>query len=134
MVCWEHGRQGTGYLKHRLASAMWPIPWDVYLLKFPPGSHIPRHRDLSVLGRHYRLNVTLWNAHPKHPFQSTGWLWRGFGRRVVLFRPDIHAHAVRRIEIGTRYVLSFGWLCRDRDGRQPMGSGSSEVAEGSRRL
>lgn len=110
---WTPGRQGTGYSKLKLASTMWPLPWDLYVLKFPPGSHIPKHKDLSVMGSHYRLNVTLREARPRHPFASTGWLWRGLGGRAVLFRPDVHAHAVRRIESGTRYVLSLGWVVRE---------------------
>ncbi|MBQ4863996.1 hypothetical protein J8L98_20110 [Pseudoalteromonas sp. MMG013] len=38
----------------------------------------------------------------KHPLVNTS--------RIKLFRPDLCEHAVSKVEQGTRYVLSIGWV------------------------
>lgn len=38
---WENGRQKSGYDKMLLCFALWPIKFDVYLLRFPSGSKNP---------------------------------------------------------------------------------------------
>ena len=49
---WQPGRQGTGYDKMLLFTALWPIPFDSYLLRYPEGSEIPPHTDPVQAGRH----------------------------------------------------------------------------------
>lgn len=56
---WQKGRQKTGYEKMLLAGAVWPIKFDLYLLKFPEGCEVPSHTDDVKNGRHYRLNIVL---------------------------------------------------------------------------
>lgn len=106
---WEPGRQGTGYDKLKIANH-WKFfsrfKWDIYLLRYPTGSGIPRHRDPVPNHKHYRLNIYLWNAKaggaPEHDAVIIG------NRFFTLFRPDINTHSVSTVTEGTRYVLSFG--------------------------
>jgi len=53
---WERGRQRSGYDKLLLLAGQ---RFDVYLLRFPVGSSVPRHRDPVDGARHLRLNVVL---------------------------------------------------------------------------
>ncbi|MBS1806736.1 MAG: 2OG-Fe(II) oxygenase [Acidobacteria bacterium] len=105
---WQRGRQNSGYDKMLLLQSWWPLPFDLYLLRYPEGSEVPPHRDTVSFGRHYRLNVILWRAQSggdfacAHPIVAS--------RRLNLFRPDIHEHSVSRVLRGTRYVLSLGWI------------------------
>lgn len=104
---WQQGRQGTGYLKRRLLHRTGPpVPFDLYLLKYPPGAHIPEHTDPVAKGRHFRLNIVLKRGRGgafrcAAPIVDTP--------RVKLFRPDLQPHAVEPV-YATRYVLSLGWL------------------------
>jgi hypothetical protein len=61
---WTGGRLGTGYRK--LLVARWMrrnqrglLGFDVWLLDYPPGAHVPSHLDTVPLARHFRLNVVL---------------------------------------------------------------------------
>ncbi len=102
---WQAGRQGTGYEKLKLLAA-WRV--DLWLLRFPPGSCIPAHRDEVPRGRHLRLNLVLIPARRGGEFSCPAPL---IDRpRVKLFRSDLHTHAVSRVEEGTRWVLSCGLL------------------------
>lgn len=108
---WEQGRQGTGYQKLRLLNRWWyfsRFKWDLYLLRYPVGSGIPRHNDPVPDHAHYRLNIYLWNAGaggiPEHDGVIVS------NRFFTLFRPDINTHSVTEVKQGTRYVLSFGWV------------------------
>ena len=38
---WQPGRQGTGYDKMLLFTALWPIPFDSYLLRYPGSGGTP---------------------------------------------------------------------------------------------
>lgn len=61
----------------------------------------------------YNSSVTVVDA-TETGEQWLSWLSWHEGRQagpVVLFRPDKYRHAVRRVEGGTRYVLSLGWIC-----------------------
>jgi len=104
---WQPGRQGTGYLKRLLLQrAGPPLPFDLYLLKYPPGTQIPEHTDPVAKGRHYRLNLVLKRGRGGEfrcaaPIVNT--------RRVKLFRPDVQPHSVETV-LATRYVLSLGWI------------------------
>lgn len=105
---WQHGRQGSDYQKKLLFGAWWPIQFDLYLLRYPVGSHIPSHQDPNPLGRHYRLNIELKKAELGGVFHCEQTLFRC--SRMTLFRPDLHSHSVSPIVKGKRYVLSLGWV------------------------
>ncbi|MEL7539203.1 MAG: 2OG-Fe(II) oxygenase [Pseudomonadota bacterium] len=105
---WRSGRQATGYEKLLLAINPFVVPFDVYLLRYKTGSEIPPHTDPVDGRRHYRLNVVLRHANKGGRFQCSKTIYNG--SRVKLFRPDAAEHSVSRIEAGTRYVLSIGWV------------------------
>jgi len=100
---WEPGRQGTGYRKLLLAHG---LSWDAYVIDYPPGSHIPIHRDQVVGKKHYRLNIVLLGD-PQAFFVAFGHTLFQRGR-VILFRPDEILHGVEPIE-RRRVVFSVGW-------------------------
>jgi hypothetical protein len=64
-------------------------------------------------GRHYRLNVILKSPHSGGEFVCDTPIFAT--RRIKLFRPDACEHSVTRVEGGSRYVLSIGWVLRRRD-------------------
>lgn len=105
---WEQGRQKTGYEKLFLLGSKWPIPFDVYLLRFKEGAEIPPHTDTVVSGKHYRVNVVIKKAKSGGEFQCASPIFEN--SRVKYFRPDLSEHSVSRIASGTRYVLSLGWV------------------------
>lgn len=100
---WEPGRQDSGYDKLLLIEGP---SFDAWLLRFPVGSQIPLHRDPVSGARHYRLNLVLIRARRGGEFECEGALLDR--PRIKLFRSDRCAHAVTRVEEGTRYVLSLG--------------------------
>jgi hypothetical protein len=112
---WQRGRQNSGYDKLLLFQARWPLPFDLYLLRYPEGSYVPPHTDKVDSGRHYRLNLVIKRPraggefHCAKPILATG--------RIKLFRPDECEHSVSRVVSGSRYVLSLGWVLRDRPRR-----------------
>ena len=105
MFRWDNGRQKTGYEKMLLLTAKWPIPFDMYLLRFRQGQEIPPHVD-DV--EHHRINIILRNAELggefvcKDPIYESKW--------VKYFRPDLSEHSVTKISKGNRYVFSLGWI------------------------
>ena len=105
---WQRGRQQSGYDKMLLLQSLWPLPFDVYVLRFPEGSEIAPHTDPVAIGRHYRCNIVVKRAGEggeficKTPIFTT--------RRVKIFRPDACEHSVTRVIRGSRYVLSIGWV------------------------
>lgn len=110
---WVEGRQASGYSKLSLVQSMWPIPFDVYLLKFPEGSAIPEHTDTVQVGfKHYRLNIILKKSRSGGDFLSESSIinWS----RVKFFRPDISKHSVTKVVGGSRYVLSLGFLVKEK--------------------
>lgn len=107
---WVDGIHQTGYRILTLAyvSRFTPVPFDCYLIEYPPGSSIPPHKDVLKSGnKHFRVNLIL--THPeggefvveKAIFKSK-WL--------NIFRPDLYTHSVTEVK-GTRsrYVFSIGW-------------------------
>ena len=114
---WRNGRQGTGYDKMLLAHGRVPLPFDLYLLRFPTGTRIGPHTDKVESGQHYRLNVILKPARQGGEFQCADPIY--VNRRVKLFRPDRSEHSVTRIDAGTRYVLSLGWVRNGRRDTKP---------------
>lgn len=105
---WRRGRQGTGYDKMLLLTAPWPIPFDFYLIRYPEGSEIPPHTDPVADQRHYRLNIVVKRSPVGGEFRSSKVLFAS--GRIKLFRPDVSQHEVTRVQGGSRYVLSLGWL------------------------
>jgi hypothetical protein len=105
---WERGRQKSGYDKMLLCGAIWPMKFDVYLLKFPQGSEISPHVDKVNIGLHYRLNIVLKNADVGGEFICSNPIFES--NRIKLFRPDINEHQVSKIKKGNRYLLSIGWI------------------------
>ena len=114
---WEEGRQGTGYFKMKLFESK-RFKFDIYLIRFPKGSHIARHSDPAPEGyEHHRLNVKLKRADEGGEFirEYKTWDFRYAEKRIEKFRPDIQEHYVTKITKGTRYILSIGWL-KEKDG------------------
>lgn len=113
---WTEGRQNSGYYKILLATLKRPLPFDLYLLKYPEGSGINWHKDEVPDGyRHFRLNIVLRKARfGGHFVANTKPLFKK--GRVTLFRPDKNLHYVSRVKEGTRYVLSLGWLLKEKVG------------------
>ena len=105
---WQSGRQGSGYDKMLLLTGKWPIPFDCYVIRYPEGSSIPPHKDPVQQGRHYRLNVILKSPKSGGEFVCATPIYSS--TRIKLFRPDECEHSVTRVQGGSRYVLSIGWV------------------------
>lgn len=107
---WRGGRQRSGYDRMLLLQSPFPLPFDVYLLRFAEGSGIPPHTDPVTAGRHYRCNIVIKQARQGGEFLCASPIFAT--ERIKLFRPDACEHSVTRVEQGTRYVLSIGWVRR----------------------
>ncbi len=105
---WKAGRQNTGYEKMLLLVNPFLLPFDLYILRFKPGTEIPTHTDPVDKKRHYRLNIVLRQARSGGDFICAEPIFET--RRIKLFRPDVSPHSVTKIQCGTRYVLSLGWV------------------------
>lgn len=99
---WVKGRQGTGYLKLKIFQLKFI---DCYILKYPKGSNIPFHTDPVSEKRHYRFNFILKRA-TGGDFLCKGNIFKFW--RMIIFRPDLHEHAVTEVISGNRYVFSLG--------------------------
>ena len=104
---WEQGRQKTGYLKKCLINSKL-FKFDMYLLKYPLGSKIPKHVDSAIIPfhEHHRLNIILVQPESGGDFYINDEKQKG---RFHKFRPDLHEHHVTEITKGYRLVLSIGW-------------------------
>lgn len=121
MFRWEHGRQNGGYSKLKLIEFR-RFRFDLYLLRFPEGAHVPFHRDPAPEGfEHHRVNITLRHADrggltliarqpelgqletPKYRYED---------RRWYRFRPDTHTHMMTSVRSGSVLLLSFGWITK----------------------
>lgn len=111
---WIKGRQNSGYSKLKLLESKL-LKFDIYLLKYPKGSYIDVHIDPSPEGyEHHRLNLILKKAEKGGTFVLDNVDQIG---RIHKFRPDIQEHSLHKIESGTRWVLSFGWLKKEESWR-----------------
>ena len=108
---WRRGRQQTGYDKMLVVQSLWPLPFDVYILRFCEGAEIPPHTDPVATGRHYRCNIVLKRATAGGEFVCARPIFAS--TRIKLFRPDACEHSVTRVTRGRRYVLSIGWVRPD---------------------
>jgi hypothetical protein len=127
---WHEGRQGTGYevlhLKKELTMFFTSVMvrralevigkpvedfWDVYLIRYPDGSSIPKHRDDASFGlRHRRLNVMLTPPEEGGVLTIDGTVILLGDGDAVLFYPNEEEHEVTTVK-GTRLVFSVGaWL------------------------
>lgn len=105
---WEIGRQKSGYDKMLLATGLWPLPFDFYVLRFPTGSKIEPHVDEVQEKKHFRLNIVMIKAKNGGEFVCDNPIFET--SRIKFFRPDISRHSVTEVISGTRYVLSIGWV------------------------
>lgn len=105
---WRGGRQRSGYEKMLLLANPILVPFDCYLLRFRPGAEIAEHTDPVTDKRHYRLNLVVRQARSGGEFICSDPIYES--SRIKLFRPDKSPHSVTRVEEGTRYVLSVGWV------------------------
>lgn len=105
---WQRGRQQSGYDKMLLLYGRWPVPFDLYLLRFPEGSEIRPHTDPVSENRHFRLNVVILKAAQGGEFRCRNPIFES--ARIKLFRPDVSEHSVTKVIRGNRYVFSLGWL------------------------
>lgn len=103
---WEKGRQNSGYFKFKIIQSK-ILKLDIYLLKFPKNSFIKTHKDEVLKGKHFRLNIIIKKAKVGGIFYLEGKKQKG---RFHSFRPDIQKHSLSKIQDGTRYVLSIGWI------------------------
>ncbi|MNC17067.1 hypothetical protein D3C76_429790 [compost metagenome] len=106
---WEIGRQQSGYDKMPIISSN-RINFDLWLLRFKPGSYIAPHVDTVPNRRHYRLNIFIKPAKAGGEFRAGNVIYQN--RFLAYFRPDISTHSVSKVESGTRYVLSFGFTLK----------------------
>ena len=117
LFSWVAGVVGTGFSIFTIARVIkrTPIPFAIYLLRYPTGAYIPAHRDVRTKKRMFHLIVTLTRP-PGGVFISENVLfkWGPF----VLFRPDLSTHSVTPVLKGTRYVLLIGWALNDRMKKQ----------------
>lgn len=105
---WVPGRQNTGYHKILLCEAKWPIPFDVYLLRYNVGGHVPEHIDPVDTGKHFRLNIILKQAEEGGDFICPDAIYTS--KWINLFRPDEALHEVLEVKKGHRYLFSIGWI------------------------
>lgn len=105
---WVEGRQGSGYDKMLIATGRFPLPFDLYLIRYPVGSSIPPHRDPVPGSEHYRVNVVVRKSQSGGEFECENAIYKS--SRVNLFRSDLCEHSVSKVEGSPRYVLSLGWL------------------------
>ena len=108
---WEKGRQEGSYFKMSLLPH-WLSKFlnaDAYLLRFPNGCSVIKHRDPVAEGyRHYRMNIIVKRSdNPSDKMYILGPIKRFW--RIDIFRPDCYYHGLKPIT-GTMYMLSFG--CR----------------------
>jgi hypothetical protein len=110
---WQKGRQNTGYEKMLVCESYFPVPFDIYILRFNKGNEIPEHTDKVMQGfKHYRMNIIL-----KHSIEGGDFVCNNCiinNKYVKFFRPDINIHSVTKIIKGTRYVLSIGFLKKEK--------------------
>lgn len=126
---WRPGRQHSGYdilpLKATLPAALHAVRdralaalgppvgelWDVYLIRYDDGAHIPPHVDPAEPGkRHRRINAVLTAAARGGELVIDGAPIALAVGDAVRFFSDREIHAVSRVE-GTRLLFSVGaWI------------------------
>lgn len=105
---WQKGRQESGYDKMLLLSALAPISFDSYLIRYPVGSFIAPHIDPVSEKRHFRLNIVLKKSQEGGDFICQNPIFAT--ERIKFFRPDISEHSVTKVNGSPRYIFSVGWV------------------------
>lgn len=82
---------------------------SIYLVHYRAGHRVLPHVDGVARGRLYKLNCVLVKPERGGEFHCERTIFN-LRDRLVLFRPDLHEHAVSRIEAGSRWLLSFAVL------------------------
>lgn len=104
---WQAGRQFGSYSKMSLLPE-WVsglLNLDLYILRFPEGCSVIRHRDPVAPGyRHYRMNIRLSGTGEMY-IEGPVKQWS----RLAIFRPDLYFHGLEPIS-NKMYMLSAG--CR----------------------
>ena len=126
-VGWLVGRQRSGYeklplreplrqhvvVKRALAELGTPYQdyWDVYLIRYLDGAHVPDHVDAAEHGRrHRRINIVLEEPRSGGALRIDGVEIDLSVGDAVLFEPDREVHHVTPV-VGTRLVFSVGaWV------------------------
>lgn len=108
MFKWTKGRQGSGYDKLKIMESRFPLPFDIYLIRYPVGSYIGPHTDPVTGRKHYRCNIVLKASAAGGVFNCASPIFES--ERIKIFRPDKSEHSVTPVLGSPRYVLSIGWL------------------------
>lgn len=126
---WVPGRQHSGYDILALKAAMPRTPgslvdralamlgapfedyWDVYLIRYQDGAHIPPHVDEAQHGkRHRRINAVLTSAREGGELRVDGVAVPLAVGDAVRFYSDREVHEVTRVR-GQRLLFSVGaWI------------------------
>lgn len=117
---WRKGRQGTGYeVFPVILSEFFKI--DLYLVRYTKGTQIPLHFDpTEPKWEHHRLNIILKDCKVGGKFifdsKAVDLVKKGsfLKFRWIKFRPDIVEHMVTEVLEGTRLVISFGYLKKEK--------------------
>lgn len=112
---WITGRQNTGYEKFTLIFSK-TLALDAYIIRIPMGVEVPTHTDTVTPNfSHHRVNITLRAA------RKGGLTYIEDNGKLIMakwaykFRPDIQPHRVTKVEEGELWILSFGWLTKDKN-------------------
>ena len=106
---WQQGRQEGDYSKLALLPEWLSklIKADAYLLKFPSGASVVKHKDPAPEGyKHYRANITIFGYGRMFCLGKV----KRFGR-LEIFRPDLYEHGMLPIK-EKMYMFSFGILVK----------------------
>lgn len=106
---WQKGRQEGSYSK-LLLIPIWLSKFlnaDAYLLNFPDGCSVIKHKDPVAEGyRHFRLNIIVKRSkNPRDKMYILGPVYRWW--RFEVFSPDRYFHGLQPIT-GNMLMLSFG--------------------------
>lgn len=114
---WVQGRQqGVEYYKMKLWSfkiSKWGA--DGYILKYPPNTKLPSHKDPVEGFKHWRVNVSLSG---NSVLTVNGPVKRYLWGRIAIFRSDLYFHSV---DISTKtFKLSLGFVQKEDSDYPPV--------------
>jgi hypothetical protein len=113
MFKWEIGRQESIYYKMKIFESKY-LKMDMYILKYIVGSYLPVHKDPSPEGySHNRLNIVLKTPDCGGYFYKEGEFFSN-KKRIHKLISSRENHGMTPIVKGSRYVLSFGWLSKEK--------------------
>lgn len=105
------GRQGGGYNVYTLFKSKW-LKMDCHIIHLPKGSVVKEHVDPAKEGyAHHRYNYTLKKAKKGgETFVKFHDAFESKMPRSYHFRPDKMKHRVSKVEKGSVWIFSIGWL------------------------